>query len=311
MVVRFSKRALVLKGRHSSLRRQWALPIALLLLPLLLSACTDNGGAYSVSGRAINGPLNGATVKVLNAQGEHLATVETDPNGAFETMLFAAPPYRLVVSGGTLDSMPYQGVLEAWCEASECDATPWSTVVVRLMERYGFNAGDGRAQLASIAGFDYDPFVYEVLTGQPVPASKFQLDAVRMGLEHGSRLAAWVDAVVGWVGGEECLIPDNLGPTAAPACGPPPEEELAQSPGDWNTDVSPEVLVIADTIVRYLAARPEAVETVEGVAKWWLQLPLDENSVESVRQALDYLEQRGCVVKIMRATTILYRKGNC
>ncbi len=294
------------------LRHRWPLPVFLLLLPLLLSACGDNNRTHFVSGYAINGPLDGATIEFLNAQGEHLTTVETDPDGGFEAQLFAAPPYRLVVSGGTLYGIPYQGVLESWCEANECAATPWSTVVVRLMEQYGFNSGDARAQLASIAGFDYDPFVHELLTGQPVPAHEFELDAVRIGLDHGTGLAAWVDGVVGWVGGEDCRIPDNLGPPSAPACGAPPEEEVAQSPGGgWNDDVDPEVLAIADAIVSHLATRPESADTVEGIARWWLPNKRYENSIELVQQALDYLEQRGCVIKFMAASTPLYRKGYC
>lgn len=310
MLAHFSEFIIFPEDRSDRLRPQWALAIFLLLL--LLSACGDDNNAHIVSGHAINGPLDGATIEILSAQGEHLATVETDPDGGFETQVFAAPPYRLLVSGGTLNGIPYQGVLESWCEANECDATPWSTVVVRLMEQHGFNSGDARAQLVSIAGIDYDPFVYELLTGQPVPANEFELDAVRMGLDHGSRLAAWVDGFVSWIGGEECLIPDNLGPPSAPACGAPPEE-AAQSPGaGWNDEDNPEVLAVADAIVRYLSMRPNDVETLEGVARWWLQIQRYETSIESVQKALDYLVQRGCVVMFMGAGgIILYRKGYC
>ncbi len=204
----------------------------LLLIPLALSACNDDR-ADTVSGYAVNGPLDGATVEVLGPDGL-LGSVTTDADGHFSVDIPVRPPYRLRVSGGTLDGMPYKGVLEAWCETTDCHATPWTTVVARLMDEHGFNAGDARAALAPTVGFDYDPFTRELLTGEPVPAQEFELNVVRAFLDYGAGVEDWVDDVVGCVIGEECRGPDSLGiPSApggaAPSDGAPPYEDPAQS----------------------------------------------------------------------------------
>lgn len=61
---------------------------------------------------------------------------------------------------------------------------------------------------------------------------------------------------------------------------------------------SNKVASTAEAIQRYLNTRPNASETVDGVAKWWLLRQRFEDSIEHVQQALDLLEQRGCVIKI-------------
>lgn len=58
---------------------------------------------------------------------------------------------------------------------------------------------------------------------------------------------------------------------------------------------------IAQSIKRYLDSRPQASETVEGVAKWWLIQQRYNDSLEQVRQALEYLEQKGEVSRIQLA----------
>lgn len=67
---------------------------------------------------------------------------------------------------------------------------------------------------------------------------------------------------------------------------------------------------VADAIRRYLAQRPEAAETVEGVAKWWLARQRYDDSVSLVQHALDYLEQQGEVEKIsVTSGQVFYRKA--
>lgn len=66
---------------------------------------------------------------------------------------------------------------------------------------------------------------------------------------------------------------------------------------------------VAEAIRRYLSQRPEAAETVEGVAKWWLTRQRYDDSVRLVQTALDYLEQEGEVEKICVSDgQVLYRK---
>ncbi|MEM7294956.1 MAG: hypothetical protein AAF420_16385 [Pseudomonadota bacterium] len=55
---------------------------------------------------------------------------------------------------------------------------------------------------------------------------------------------------------------------------------------------------IAQSILRYLENRPEASETAEGVAQWWLSRQRYDDSLELIEKALDYLESRGDIEKI-------------
>lgn len=61
---------------------------------------------------------------------------------------------------------------------------------------------------------------------------------------------------------------------------------------------SEKIKSIATTIKRYLLQRPNATETVEGVARWWLLQQRYEDSLEQVKLALELLEQEGTVRKI-------------
>ncbi len=213
--------------------------VSLLLIALVFTACHADERADTISGYAINGPLNGATVEVLGARGL-LASATTDADGRFSVDIPFQPPYRLRVSGGTLDGMPYEGVLEASCETRDCNVTPWTTLVVRPMDEHGFNEGDAVALLALAVGFDYDPFTHELLTGEPVPAHAFELNVVRASLNYGAGVEDWVDDVITWLTGEDCRNPGNLGIPPERGCGGsqpdtpfddvPPDEEAAQGP---------------------------------------------------------------------------------
>lgn len=46
---------------------------------------------------------------------------------------------------------------------------------------------------------------------------------------------------------------------------------------------------IADEILNYLEDHPNAADTAEGIAKWWLSRQRFEESAARVQQALDYL----------------------
>ena len=55
---------------------------------------------------------------------------------------------------------------------------------------------------------------------------------------------------------------------------------------------------VANAISRYISSRPNASETVEGVARWWLLRQRYEDSIEIVKEALKYLEAEGKVAKL-------------
>lgn len=64
----------------------------------------------------------------------------------------------------------------------------------------------------------------------------------------------------------------------------------------------------ASAIERYLFSRPEAVETVDGIARWWLHRQRLEDSLELVQSALDELVHRGVVERLtMAGGTAMYR----
>ncbi|ARU26671.1 hypothetical protein [Cellvibrio sp. PSBB006] len=66
---------------------------------------------------------------------------------------------------------------------------------------------------------------------------------------------------------------------------------------------------IAGIIRRYLSSCPEASETVEGIARWWLARQRYQDSLELVQHALDYLESQGQVEKVNASKgVVLYRK---
>lgn len=70
-----------------------------------------------------------------------------------------------------------------------------------------------------------------------------------------------------------------------------------------------DVKSVADTIHRYLSSYPEASETVEGIARWWLARQRYNDSIELVQTALDFLESEGKVKRIQVSKgTVLYRR---
>jgi hypothetical protein len=55
------------------------------------------------------------------------------------------------------------------------------------------------------------------------------------------------------------------------------------------------VATVADAISRYLRARPDAADTVDGIRLWWLTGDAAEETPECVREALELLEAAGIV----------------
>ena len=65
----------------------------------------------------------------------------------------------------------------------------------------------------------------------------------------------------------------------------------------------------AQEISRYIAKRPNAAETVEGVSKWWLARQRFEDSIEIVQLALDYLVDRDVLIKRSVGNKTLYMRA--
>lgn len=61
--------------------------------------------------------------------------------------------------------------------------------------------------------------------------------------------------------------------------------------------MTPEVECIAHAIEDYLAAHPDGVDTVEGVACWWLPAMGVMATVETAEAALELMVERGTVCR--------------
>lgn len=52
---------------------------------------------------------------------------------------------------------------------------------------------------------------------------------------------------------------------------------------------------VSEVVERYLLAHPDASDTLDGIARWWLLRQRNEDARELVQEALDLLVQRGVV----------------
>lgn len=64
---------------------------------------------------------------------------------------------------------------------------------------------------------------------------------------------------------------------------------------------------VAQALLRYLQAHPDAADTLEGVVKWWLPRQRYLDAMESVEAALELLVQREMVEKFPGPSGVVYR----
>lgn len=89
----------------------------------------------------------------------------------------------------------------------------------------------------------------------------------------------------------------------------PPMENLTVAQ-NITSKAPKQVTETAAAIERYLSSRPQAAETVEGIARWWLRRQRFEDSVEMVQRALDLLVRRGVVEQLsLSGGQPMYRKA--
>ena len=63
---------------------------------------------------------------------------------------------------------------------------------------------------------------------------------------------------------------------------------------------------VAGDVVRYLAAHPDAADTVEGIARWWLARQRYDDARDLVAEALVRLVDRGLVQQCTRNGVTLF-----
>jgi hypothetical protein len=192
----------------------------------LFGACNSatDSGEYFVSGYAVDGSLAGARVEISSGS-DVIAEAITARDGSFSMPVSYPPPYQMKVSGGMVGGEEYKGVLEAWCEELECYVTPWSSVIIRLIEmRDDLDPDQARELIKQSAGFDFDPFMHKLLTGEEVSESLFQISEVQDTLANGLGLENWVSEYAKRLLSYGCLFPDNLRQQYGVSCSELPVE---------------------------------------------------------------------------------------
>ncbi len=54
---------------------------------------------------------------------------------------------------------------------------------------------------------------------------------------------------------------------------------------------------VARLVLKYLSRNPDAKDTREGIATWWLRQQQIDDAIQTVHRALDLLVQRGLIVE--------------
>ena len=73
---------------------------------------------------------------------------------------------------------------------------------------------------------------------------------------------------------------------------------------------NPDVDAVAATIRRYLLDHPNAADTLQGVAQWWLSGDADEEWLSKVQRAIEQLVKRGEMVRqTLRDGTVIYERN--
>lgn len=71
-----------------------------------------------------------------------------------------------------------------------------------------------------------------------------------------------------------------------------------------------DVAAVAATIRRYLRDHPNAADTLEGIALWWLSGNAGDEWLTNVQRAIEQLVNRGEVVRqTLRDGTVIYERN--
>jgi Fe2+ or Zn2+ uptake regulation protein len=65
--------------------------------------------------------------------------------------------------------------------------------------------------------------------------------------------------------------------------------------------------LIAESVVDYVTRHPQAMDTVEGIAAWWLRQAEERVNVGSLQRVLDRLTEEGILERIDASDRVHYR----
>jgi hypothetical protein len=69
--------------------------------------------------------------------------------------------------------------------------------------------------------------------------------------------------------------------------------------------------MLAKIIERYVNCHPRAADTSEGIRGWWMGLREQNDTLEDVESALEYLIGRGCLERVVLADgTVIYARAD-
>lgn len=72
-------------------------------------------------------------------------------------------------------------------------------------------------------------------------------------------------------------------------------------PAKADTDPEdPEVVALAGEVMGYLRSHPDAADTMEHIARWWILQQRIEAGLAATQRALDYLERQGALEKTVQ-----------
>ena len=66
---------------------------------------------------------------------------------------------------------------------------------------------------------------------------------------------------------------------------------------------------IVEAIEDYLRVRPQAADTLEGIARWWLSGNLQNASLDQIQHAVDELCRRGVLQATQRSGQVIYQSA--
>ena len=63
--------------------------------------------------------------------------------------------------------------------------------------------------------------------------------------------------------------------------------------------------MVAEKLITYAERNPRASDTAEGIAKWWIKMPLEE-----VLPVLESLVEHGMWERLKRDDSVIYRRAD-